>query len=108
MLQYFIYELYLSVILTIFGLLENNIIFFGSSLLALIYNIYSRINNIYVLNMIIDDRKKNVKEANRIGLLYKIKFILYTLLTMFAVAFLVLNCFGPFRIMKTLKIIKIN
>jgi hypothetical protein len=58
--------------------------------------------------MIIDDRKKNVKEANRIGLLYKIKFILYTLLTMFAVAFLVLNCFGPFRIMKTLKIIKIN
>ena len=55
--------------------------------------------------MLIDDRKKNVIEANRISLLYKIKFVLYTLLTMISVGFLVLNCFGELSYVEKLKII---
>ena len=54
--------------------------------------------------MVIDDRKKNVREANRIGLFYKFKFIFYTLLTMLSVSFLVLNFFGPFEFMEKLQI----
>ena len=77
---------------------------FGSSLISLIYNIYSRIKNVHNLRLIIDDRNKNVNEANRVGLLYKIKFVLYTLLTMISVVFLVLNCFGELN-MENLKII---
>ena len=75
------------------------------SLTALAYNIYSKFANIYNFNMVIDDRKKNVKEANRISLLYKFKFIFYTLLTMLSVSFLVLNIFGPFEFMDKLKIV---
>ena len=89
-------------------MLDNNILFFGSSLIGLIYNIYSRIKNVHVLKLLIDDSKKNVIEANRIGLLYKIKFVLYTLLSMISVGFLVLNCFGEFRILRNLKIINRN
>ena len=103
--QYFNYEFYLSFILTILGLLDNNIIFLLISLSGLIYNIYSKIQKIYILNMLIDDRKKNLNEANRVSLLYKFKFILYTLLTMIAVSFFVLNCFGPFDFMKKIEII---
>ena len=55
--------------------------------------------------MIIDDREKNVREVNRIGLLYKIKFILYTLLTMVSSSFLVLNFSGPYEFTENLKII---
>ena len=95
----------MSFFLTILGLLDNNIIFFFISLSGLIYNIYSKIQKIYILNMLIDDRKKNLNEANRVSLLYKIKFILYTLSTMVAVSFFVLNCFGPFDFMKKIEII---
>ncbi len=56
--------------------------------------------------MIIDDRNINIKEANRVSFLYKIKFVFYTLLTMVAVALVVLNFLGPFRVMKKLEIIQ--
>ena len=59
----------------------------------------------HVLKLIIDDSKKNVIEANRIGLLYKIKFVLYTLLSMVSVGFLVLKCFGEYRLVRNLQII---
>ena len=55
--------------------------------------------------MIIDDRKKNVKEVNRIGLIYKIKFFLYTLLTMISSVFLVLHFFAQYEFFENLKII---
>ena len=55
--------------------------------------------------MLIDDRKKNLENANRVGLLYKIKFILYTLLTMCSVSILVIKCFGNFDFLKKIKII---
>ena len=55
--------------------------------------------------MLIDDRKKNLNEANRVSLLYKCKFILYTLLTMVAISFFVLNCFGPYDFMRKIEII---
>ena len=85
--------------------MDNNLLFFLPSLTALGYHIYSKFAKVYNFPMVIDDRKKNVKEANRIGLLYKFKFIFYTLLTMLSVSFLVLNYFGPFQFMDKLKII---
>ena len=42
--------------------------------------------------MIIDDRKNNIEAANKVSLLYKIKFILYTLVTCVAVSFFILQC----------------
>ena len=56
--------------------------------------------------MLIDDRKKNLENANRVGLLYKIKFILYTLVTMCSVSILIIKCFGDFDFFEKIKIIK--
>ena len=72
------------------------------------YNIYSRIKKVHMFNVLIDDRKKNLTDANRVSFLYKIKFILYTLLTMSAVVFLVFNYFGPLQIMKKIRLFKWN
>ena len=54
--------------------------------------------------MLIDDRKKNLENANKVGLLYKIKFILYTLLTMCSVSILIIKCFGNFDFLEKIKI----
>ena len=43
--------------MAIFGLLDNNILFFISGLIALGYNIYSRIKKVHTFNMIIDGVK---------------------------------------------------
>ena len=55
--------------------------------------------------MIIDDREKNLREVNRIGLLYKIKSFLYTLLIMASASFLVLYFSGSYEFTENLKII---
>ena len=86
------------------GFLDNNIIFFGVGLIAFIYDIYSMKKKIHCLHLIIDDRKKNIIEANRVSLIYKVKFLLYTLLTMFSISLLILKCFGSLIIIKNLKI----
>ena len=70
------------------------------------YNIYSRIKKVHIFQMLIDDRKKNLENANRVGLLYKIKFILYTLVTMCSVSILIIKCFGNFDFFEKIKIIK--
>ena len=80
--------------LTIFGLLDNNMFFWVSSLISLLYNIYSRFKNVHGIKLLIDDRKRNLIEAKRVGFFYKTKFVLYTILTLLSVSFLVLNCFG--------------
>ena len=61
-----------------------------------------------MFNVLIDDRKKNLSDANRVSFLYKIKFILYTLLTMLAVVFLVFNFFGSLQIMKKIRLFQWN
>ena len=68
------------------------------------YNIYSRMKKVHMFNVLIDDRKKNLSDANRVSFLYKINFILYTLLTMLAVVFLVFNFVGPLQIMKKIRL----
>jgi len=55
--------------------------------------------------MLIDDRKKNLENAKRVSLLYKTKFILYTLLTMLSVSILVLKFIESSDFFEKIKII---
>ena len=55
--------------------------------------------------MLIDDRKKKLENAKRVSLLYKIKFILYTLLTMLSVSILVLKFIESSDFFEKIKII---
>ena len=73
----------------------------------MIFNIYSKITNKHIIKIIIDDSKKNVKEAQRVSLLYKIKLFLYTIISIIAITFFIVECFGEFDIISKLKIINL-
>ena len=86
-------------------MIDNNKFSLILSISAFGYNIYSRINKVHNFNLIIGDRINNIKDANRVSFLYKIKFVLYTLITMFAVTIFVFNCFGTKKIIRNFNII---
>lgn len=86
-------------------MIDNNKLSFILSAIAFGYNIYSRIKKIHNFNLIIGERKNNIKDANRVSFLYKIKFVLYTLVTMLAVTMFVFNIFGTKKIIQKFNII---
>ena len=86
-------------------MIDNNKLSLILSITAFGYNIYSRINKVHNFYLIIGDRINNIKDANRVSFLYKIKFVLYTLITMFAVTIFVFNCFGTKKIIRNFSII---
>ena len=55
--------------------------------------------------MIIDDRKNNLKNANNVGFLYKVKFLYYTLVTCVSTVFFMLQCLGVTDFLNNLKVI---
>ena len=86
-------------------MVDNNRLSLILSFLEFSYNIYSRVKKVHNFNLIIGDRINNVKDANRVSFLYKIKFVLYTIVTMIAVTIFVFNCFGTKKIIKNFNII---
>ena len=104
-LQFLTYEIYLSFALIVLGFLDNNIIFLVFAFIAMIVNFYARIQKVNVIYMTIGEGNEN--EANRLSFLYKIKFVLYMLLTMIAASLFVLNIFGTYDILNQIKIINL-
>ena len=44
-------------------------------------------------NMIIDDMKNNLDSSNKVGLEYKVKFIIYVLISIYALCYAILSHF---------------
>ena len=44
-------------------------------------------------NMIIDDMKNNLNSSNKVGLEYKVKFIIYVLISIYALCYAILTHF---------------
>ena len=42
-------------------------------------------------NMIIDDMKNNLDSSNKVGLEYKVKFIIYVLISIYALCYAILS-----------------
>ena len=55
--------------------------------------------------MIIDDRKNNINDSNKVSLLYKIKFICYTIIACLASINFVLQLLGVNEFVNKLKVI---
>ena len=87
------------------AIFDNNIIELLFALFAVGYNIYSRYKGIYNFSMIIDDRQNNLKNANKVGFLYKVKFLYYTLVTCVSTVFFMLQCLGVTGFLNNLAII---
>ena len=102
---YFKYEIYSSIILTFLALLDNNLIELLFAIIILGYNIYSRIKGTHNFSMIIGDSIDNLKNANKVGFRYKVKFLFYTLVTCSSTVIFMLQCLGVTGFLNKLKII---
>ena len=103
--KYFKYEIYISLILLILSLLDNNIIEILFAFPIMLFNIYSRIKGKHSFNLIIDDRKNNIKDSNKVSLLYNIKFIIYTFIACLSSVNFVLQLLGVDDYVNKLKVI---
>ena len=70
------------------------------------YNIYSRLSKNKSFNIIIDDIKGNISSSNKVGLEYKIKFLVYILISIYSLCYAILAHFDEDEMFESLKIIK--
>ena len=76
------------------------------SAIILGYNIHSKIKNLHNFSIIIGDRKNNIGDSNSVSLLYKFKFILYTIIAIYAMVICVLCFFKRNKLLDKLLLIK--
>lgn len=98
----------MNIAFLISGLLTNNIVSLLISVVFLGYNYYSQKKNLRDIYLIIDDRETNVKNSNKISLIYKIKMVIYTLVSIYAMVIGVFSFFEKEKYLNKLRIININ
>ena len=86
-------ELYLNIIHIIFGFLSNNWLSALISISLFCYNLYYKMKKRNSFNMIIDDFRENLSSSNKVGLEYKIKFVVYVLISIYALCFAIMAHF---------------
>ena len=60
--------------------------------------------NKYNFSIIIDDNKRNIKESNKVSLSYKIKFLIYVVISIYSMCIAVLDVFEELEFMEKLRI----
>ena len=77
----------------IFGFLSNNWLSLIIAISLFVYNLFSKMKNKNSFIMIIDDMKGNLNSSNKVGLEYKIKFVVYVLIAIYSMCFTILSYF---------------
>ena len=98
------YELICNTATTLFGILSNNWISVIIALVVLCYNLYNHKIHKYNFSIIIDDNKDNVKESNKISLTYKVKFLIYVIISIYGMCIAILDIFDEIEFMDKFKI----
>ena len=86
-------ELFLNLINILFAFGANNWLSVAISIIIFCYNIYTKIRKKNLLTLIIDNQKENRSAGDRVGMIFKIKFIIYTLISIYALCFAILHFF---------------
>ena len=68
------------------------------------YNLFSKIKKKNSFSVIIDEIKSNVSSRNKVGLEYKFKFIIYLLISIYAMCYAILAHFDADISFESLKI----
>ena len=87
------FELFLNIFNIVFAFGSNNWLSAGISILLFIWNIYLTIRKRKLLGFIFDNQKENKSAGDRVSNIFKIKFIIYTLVSMFALCIAILHFF---------------
>ena len=77
----------------IFGFLSNNWLSLIIAISLFVYNLFSKMKKKNSFIMIIDDMKGNLNSSNKVGLEYKIKFVVYVLIAIYSMCFTILSYF---------------
>ena len=77
----------------LFAFGSNNWLSVGISIVLFCYNIYLKVKGQYYLSLVIDAQKENRSSGERVGMIFKIKFIVYTLVSIYALCFAILHFF---------------
>ena len=98
------FELFLNIFNIVFAFGSNNWLSSGISILLFIWNIYLTIRKRKLLGFIFDNQKENKSAGDRVGNIFKIKFIIYTLVSMFALCIAILHFFDDMDYTERFKI----
>ena len=97
-------EIFFSVFNIVFAFGSNNWLSSGISIIIFLYNIYLKLKRRALLSFIFDNQKENKSAGNRVSVIFKIKFIVYTLVSMFALCIAVLHFFDDMDYIERFKI----
>ena len=86
-------ELFFNLFNIVFAFGSNNWLSAGISILIFLYNIYLKLRKRIYLAFIYEDQKENKTAGNRLSNVFKAQFIVYTLISMFALCMAVLHFF---------------
>ena len=93
----------------IFALGSNNWLSVAISIIIFCYNIYNQIRKQHLLSFVINSQKENKSAGESVGMIFKIKFIVYTIVSIYALIFGVLHFFDEMEeFVETFKIFEIN
>ena len=97
-------ELFFNIINIVFAFGSNNWLSAGISIIIFLYNIYLKLKKRTLLSFIFDNQKENKSAGNRVSIIFKIKFIVYTLVSMFALCIAVFHFFEDMEYTERFKI----
>ena len=82
-------ELLINLVNILFAFGSNNWLSVAISIVIFCYNIYTKIRKKNLLTLIIDNQKENRSAGDRVGMI----FIVYTLISIYALCFAILHFF---------------
>ncbi len=101
-------ELFFNLANLLFAFGSNNWLSVAISVILFLYNIYLKIGRRNLLSFVIDNQKENKSAGERVGNLFKIKFIVYTIISIYALCFSILHFFDEIDYADSLRIFPQN
>ena len=86
-------ELFFNLMNILFAFGSNNWLSVVISFVVFCYNIYTKIRKQNLISLIANNNKENRSAGDRVGMIFKMKFIVYTIISMYALCFAILHFF---------------
>ena len=77
-------ELFFNLMNILFAFGANNWLSVAISIIIFCYNIYTKIMKRNLLSYVIDNQKENKSAGERVGNIFKIKFVIYTVVSIYS------------------------
>ena len=97
-------ELFFNLVNIIVAFGSNNWLSVAISCVIFCYIIYLKLRKRNLLSLVIDNQKENKSAGDRVGNIFKIKFIVYTIISMYGLCFAIMHFFDDMEFVDNFKI----